>query len=128
MDDAPEKEREDKNKLAKDRTDWAEDRTILANERTFAGWLRSGLAAVAVALGLHALFKDFEPTWVPKMLANFFILTAVVIFVAAWRGATRTQKRMESHDTGGPPSTGLAAITAVLVAVSLATGAVLWLL
>ncbi|SDY48665.1 YidH family protein [Citreimonas salinaria] len=128
MDDAPEREREGKTELAKDRTDWAEDRTVLANERTFASWIRSGLAAVAVALGLHALFRDFEPTWVPKMLANIFILTAIAIFVAAWRGAMRMQKRMKSHDTGGPPRTGLSAITAVLIAVSLATGVVLWLL
>lgn len=128
MADTTDNESEDKNKLAEDRTAWAEDRTILANERTFAGWLRTGLAAVVVALGLHALFRDFEPTWVPKLLANLFILTAVVIFVAAWRGAARTQKRMEGHDTGGLPSTGIAAITAVLVAVSLATGVVLWLL
>ncbi len=119
---------DDKTRLAEERTDWAEDRTILANERTFAGWLRTGLAAVAVALGLHALFGDFRPTWVPKLLANVFILAAVVIFVAAWRGAARTQNRMQGHEAGGPPNRGLAAITAVLVAVSVGTGVVLWLL
>src|SRR6056297_905513 len=119
---------ENKTKLAEERTDWAEDRTILANERTFAGWLRTGLAAIAVALGLHALFGEFRPTWVPKLLANVFIIAAVVIFVAAWRGAARTQKRMKGHEAGGPPTKGLAAITSVLVFVSVATGIVLWLL
>lgn len=119
---------DDKTRLAEERTDWAEDRTILANERTFAGWIRTGLAAVAVALGLHALFGDFQPTWVPKALANVFILAAVAIFVAGWRGAVRTQRSMEGHETSGPPSFGLAAISLVLIAVSLATGIVLWLL
>jgi hypothetical protein len=39
----------DKTELAEERTDWAEDRTILASERTFAGWVRTGLASLAVA-------------------------------------------------------------------------------
>lgn len=43
-----------KNEMAKDRTDWAEDRTALANERTFAGWMRSVMAAVAIAMGPKA--------------------------------------------------------------------------
>ncbi|MEY8838652.1 DUF202 domain-containing protein, partial [Cribrihabitans sp. XS_ASV171] len=41
----------DKTDMAESRTDWAEDRTLLANERTYAGWLRTGMAAVALALG-----------------------------------------------------------------------------
>ncbi|MDF1729557.1 MAG: DUF202 domain-containing protein, partial [Sulfitobacter sp.] len=47
---------ENKNELAEDRTDWAEDRTILANERTFAGWMRTGMASLAVAIGLKAVY------------------------------------------------------------------------
>jgi putative membrane protein len=120
--------RENKTELAEDRTDWAEDRTILASERTFASWIRTGLASVAVALGLHALFGQFRPTWVPKLLASLFILTAVVIFVSAWKGTRRTQQRMQSHDATPPKRAALLAITSVLVAVSLGAGAVLWLL
>ena len=47
------------NDLAENRTDWAEDRTILANERTFAGWMRTGMASLAVAIGLKAVFGGF---------------------------------------------------------------------
>ena len=119
---------EDRTELAEDRTDWAEDRTILASERTFAGWIRTGLASVAVALGLHALFGQFEPTWVPKLLASLFILTAVVIFLSAWLGTRRTQKRMHGHDARSPNQTALLTITAILVTVSLGTGIVLWFL
>ena len=119
---------ENKTDLAEDRTDWSEDRTILASERTFAGWIRTGLASVAVALGLHALFGQFQPTWVPKLLASLFILTAVVIFVSARRGTVRTQRRMHGHDTRSPKHAALLGITVVLVTASLGAGAVLWML
>ena len=52
----------DKQHLAEERTDLAEDRTILANERTYAGWMRTGFAAIAVGLGFQALFAQMEPT------------------------------------------------------------------
>ena len=51
---------EAKTEWAEDRTDWAEDRTILANERTFAGWMRTGMAAIAIAVGLKAVFNDAD--------------------------------------------------------------------
>ena len=119
---------EDRTELAEGRTDWAEDRTILASERTFAGWIRTGLASVAVALGLHALFGEVAPAWIPKLIASLFTLTAVVIFISAWRGTRRTQKEMRAHDARSPNQAALFTITAVLVTVSLATGALLWLL
>ena len=52
---------DEKTGLAEERTNLAEDRTILANERTFAGWMRTGFAAVAVGLGFQALFSQMEP-------------------------------------------------------------------
>ena len=85
----------DKNDLAQDRTDWAEDRTILANERTFAGWMRTGMASVALALGLRAVFGSFEPTWVPKAVASGFILTAIMIFWAARQSACAVYLKRE---------------------------------
>ncbi|WP_394227872.1 DUF202 domain-containing protein [Paracoccus marcusii] len=51
-----------KDQPAEDRTDLAEDRTILAVERTFSGWIRTGLATVAVAIGMQAVFGPFQPT------------------------------------------------------------------
>ena len=72
----------DKNDLAESRTDWAEDRTILANERTFAGWMRTGMACVAVAIGLRAVFGEFEPTWVAKAVASVFIIAALYVYLS----------------------------------------------
>ncbi|WP_044007102.1 YidH family protein [Jannaschia sp. CCS1] len=118
----------DKNEMAKDRTDWAEDRTILANERTFAGWMRTGMAAVAIALGLKAVFGEFEPTWAAKATSSVFIVLACYIFYAARQQACATQQRMEQHDATAK-STGSMTATAIILAIgSILTGAILWLL
>ena len=69
--------------LADTRTAWAEDRTILANERTFAGWMRTGMACIALALGLKAVFKDTEYPLIAKGVAEVFIVVAILIFWAA---------------------------------------------
>ena len=118
----------DKNDLAEDRTDWAEARTVLANERTFAGWMRTGMASVALALGLRALFGPFEPTWIPKSVASIFIVVALMIFFAAWRNCARTQSDMNDHETRSQSSRNMGLITAVPSFGALATGGILWLL
>ena len=113
---------------AEARTDWAEDRTVLANERTFAGWMRTGAAAVALALGLKAVFGEAEPTWVAKAVATLFIVIGVGIFWAARSQACKAQRRLHTHDAAAQ-STRL--FTAASVAFSLAataTGAILWTL
>ena len=115
----------DKNRMAKDRTDWAEDRTVMANERTFAGWMRSGMAAVALALGLRALFGKFEPEWVPKTAASLLILIAVLIFWAAWRSATDTVARLDDHAANGPDRRRIGLIALLLSVSALTTGVIL---
>ena len=64
---------DEKEQLAEDRTNLAEDRTVLANERTFAGWLRTGFAAIGIGLGFHVLFQAMQPLWVPKAIATAFL-------------------------------------------------------
>lgn len=119
---------QDKNDMAEDRTDWAEARTMLAAERTFAGWMRTGMASVALALGLRALFGPFEPTWIPKAVSTLFIVIAVVIFWAAWRNCSQTLDEMNAHDTEPQSSRNLGLVAAGLTTASVATGVVLWLL
>ena len=114
------------NELAEDRTDWAEDRTILANERTFAGWMRTGMACVALAIGLKAVFGPFEPTWVPKSVASFFILIAVFIFWAARRKACATQSRLNEHEAQAQSRSYFTALSIFLSCASLLTGLILW--
>lgn len=85
------------NELASERTDLAEDRTVLANERTFAGWMRTGLAAVGIGLGFNALFGKMEPTWLPKAIATCFIVSGMAIFYFAERNACSVLQRLNTH-------------------------------
>ncbi|UWQ18923.1 YidH family protein [Jannaschia sp. M317] len=119
---------EAKTAWAEDRTDWAEDRTILANERTFAGWMRTGMAAIAIAVGLKAVFNEAEPSWVPKLVSTLFLAAAFLIFWSARRQASKAMRRLESHDTD-PQSTRLFTVLASVFSVSaVVVGLVLWTL
>lgn len=116
-----------KEKLAEDRTDLAEDRTILANERTFAGWMRTGFAAVAVGLGFQALFAQMEPAWIPKLIASAFMVIGLVIFVAAERRACSIVARLHSHRVETVRIRNLRLITAAIGLTVVALIAALWL-
>ncbi|PRY93677.1 putative membrane protein [Hasllibacter halocynthiae] len=121
-------ETDDSTELAKDRTDWAEDRTLLANERTFAGWMRTGMAAIAIAIGLRAVFGEFEPAWAAKIVATLFIVTAIGMFWASATKSREAQRRIRSHDAEAQPSSTMTVIAVALSAGALATGAILWAL
>jgi putative membrane protein len=105
---------EDRTEKAEDRTDLAEDRTVLAHERTFAGWLRTGMAAVGVGLGFNALFGDLEPMWIPKGIATAFLLTAIFIFLSAERRARGTIGRLEPHQISAMKPVRLALLAWVM--------------
>lgn len=118
---------DEKEKLAEDRTDLAEDRTILANERTFAGWMRTGFAAVAVGLGFQALFSQMEPTWIPKGIATAFMLIGAAIFVAAERRACSILARLHPHQVETVRVRNLRIITGLILLSIAALIAALWL-
>lgn len=119
---------DDSTELAKDRTDWAEDRTLLANERTFAGWMRTGMAAIAIAIGLRAVFGEFDPTWAAKVVATLFLLIAIGIFWASALKSRQAQQRIHEHDTEAQHHTNMIRIAAALTAGAIGTGAILWAL
>lgn len=91
-------EKQNTTALAQDRTDWAEDRTMLANERTYAAWMRTGMASLGIGLALNALFGRLEPVWIPKAVATFFAIIAILIFGLAIRKSQRVAKRLNCHD------------------------------
>ena len=121
-------ETSDRTDLADTRTQWAEDRTILANERTFAGWMRTGMACVALALGLKAVFKDTDYPIVAKTVSELFILAAVLIFWAAVSTCRATEKRMDDHDVEAQSHRRMTILASILTLGAVATGVILWLL
>ena len=127
MDDAPDKP-DAKTKWAEDRTDWAEDRTVLANERTFAGWMRTGMAGVALALGMKAVFREADPDWLPRAVSLAFIAIAIGLFWAAQRQATRAQRRLHTHKAEAQPTRVFTIAAVAMTGASLAVGWVLWTL
>jgi putative membrane protein len=120
--------RGEKEELAEDRTDLAEDRTVLANERTFAGWLRTGFAAVGIGLGFHVLFQAMQPSWVPKAISTAFLLSGIYVIVMAERRACRVMNRLDTHQVAELKPMNLKVVSWVSVAATLALIAAIWLL
>ena len=118
---------EDRTSLAEDRTDWAEDRTLMANERTFAGWMRTGLAAVGIGLGFNALFGKLEPAWLPKAIATLFIGIGIFIFWAAQRKACSALQRLNSHKAEPVKGTDMRLIASLMTVGSAAFGVAVWM-
>ena len=109
------------------RTDLAEDRTILANERTFAGWMRTALAAIALGVGFHALFRAMEPDWLPRAIATAFLLLAIIIIVSAERRAAAVMKRLGTHVVTTAKPMNLRFLAAAVSLGSAALIAAIWL-
>lgn len=116
------------NEMAETRTAWAEDRTMLANERTFAGWMRTGMASIALALGLKAVFKDTDHILIAKGAAELFILVAIFIFWAAALKSREAQKRMDCHDVEAHSHKRMMILASLLTFAAVVTGVILWLL
>lgn len=121
-------EPDERNHLAEARTDLAEDRTILANERTFAGWMRTGMAAVGIGLGFNALFQTLEPPWVPKAIATLILLIGVFIFWIAEDRACAVMSRMHAHEIKKMKLINLRLISWALILATLALIGAVWFL
>ncbi|TKD49955.1 YidH family protein [Sphingomonas baiyangensis] len=117
-----------RNGLAQDRTDLAEDRTSLANERTFSGWARTGLAAVGIGVGFHALMRELEPVWLPKSIATLFVLLGIFVVVMAERRACAINERLSSHNVQSLPPLNMRVIAIAVVIAAFAMIAGIWTL
>ena len=114
--------------LAAERTDWAEDRTLLANERTFAGWMRTGLAAVGVGVGFHALFGRLEPPYLARAIASVFVLTGIFVFLSSARNANKVCARLRSHSARPLGGASVNLIAGLLSGASLVLLAGIWMI
>lgn len=110
------------------RTDYAEDRTVLANERTFAGWLRTGFAAIGIGIAFNALFTRVQPEWVPKLIASVFLAVAILIFANAERRSCAVLHRLHTHEVRTIKITNIRIITIASIVATLALISVIWLL
>lgn len=119
---------EERTRFAERRTDWAEDRTVMANERTFAGWMRTGLAAVGIGLGFNALFGTLDPPWLPRALASGFILIAIAVFYAAQARARDVADRLEAHKAQPMRGLTMRLVAAAMMAASAGLVAAIWLM
>src|SRR5436305_3966655 len=64
----------------------AADRNIMAAERTYAAWVRTGLFALASAVGARALLNGVVPEWLVLADATMLIAFSIFCFGAAiWR-------------------------------------------
>ena len=107
------------------RTEWAEERTVLAIERTYASWIRTGMGAIGVALGLHVVFGTQASAWAGRAVASLFLGIAVVTFAAAERQA-RFLLRQVTGETPLPQRARFGWISALLIAATVAAGVLLW--
>lgn len=114
--------------LADARTEWAEDRTVLANERTFAAWMRTGMACIALALGLKAVFGSTDYPLAARAVAELFIGCAVLIFFTASRRSRRTHRRINNHDAVAQSQRNMLVTSTAMTVGALGTGVILWFL
>lgn len=114
--------------LSQRRTDLAEERTVLANERTYAGWVRTGFAAIGVGLGFHALFDKIRPDWIPKAISTLFLLIAIFILFAAEIGSRRVKRKVHGAWMDELPPVNLTLVTAGSVFAAIILIAATWLL
>lgn len=118
--------KENRTDLARDRTELAEDRTVLAHERSFAGWVRTGMAAVGIGLGFNALFRTLEPAWVPKAIASIFLAAAIFIFISAERRACRIIGELEAHKVSALRPVRIRLLTVILAGATVMLGGAIW--
>jgi putative membrane protein len=78
-------------------------RTHLANERTYLAWLRSGLTAVAVGLGVGKFLPDLPnagPTWPYIVLGGAFCVLGVLMMVTGIRRLRHVNRALERGEFG----------------------------
>jgi len=112
---------------SRQRTRWSEDRTLMSSERTFSSWTGTALGCIGVAIGLHAIFGELTPLWLPKMVASLFLFVALVFVWSARIRACGTRDKLSENDVDTGDSQSYSLIAALVSIATLATGAILWM-
>jgi uncharacterized membrane protein YidH (DUF202 family) len=105
---------------AMDQADDAQTRTRLAVERTMLAWWRTGLASLAVAVGVGRLLPEIsgeETTWPYVTLGLAFAIYACGLFaLGTLRGLSADTRPPAAILAGAAGGTVLAVATIVLIA------------
>ncbi len=104
-----------KQELAEDRTDWAQERTLLAKERTFSAWGRTGMAAMAVGLGIARLIGTTESPWIARTIGAVLIVTGGVIFALGFFSYRKALKALAEEGVRGMSIWAIGALTLGLI-------------
>ncbi|MDX2453898.1 DUF202 domain-containing protein [Desulfosarcina sp.] len=97
------------------RTNWPHERTRLAKERTFAAWLRTGLSAVGVGLGLVKLLPAVEPRWMMQLIGMLFIGAGGIVFVIGYKTYHTVIRKLEEEGYTGIPSIFMGGLTCMFL-------------
>jgi putative membrane protein len=75
-------------------------RTRLANERTYLAWWRTGLTALAVAIGIGKVVPATADVrrWPYELVGSGFGVLGIVFVVAAYRRARRVEAALDRGD------------------------------
>ncbi len=100
---------------AQKRTILALERTQMARERTFAAWVRTGLAPLAIGLGLVKLMPDASPRWLIQVLGILLVLSGLYIFITGYRTYERVLLRLQQEGYEGLPISAIKGMTVMLL-------------
>lgn len=106
----------------------AKERTVLANERTFAGWTRTGMSMIGLALGAHYVLGQSVPVWLAKLPAIGLVLLALFIYWSAWHKARKTFYRLRVHTKPSLDEHEITTTALGLALVSIAIGILIWVM
>lgn len=90
--------------------------------------MRTGLAAVGIGLGFHALFGKLEPTWLPRAIATMFILIGISVFYVAQKKGCEVVDRLNAHHSKPVQRVNLRVIAIVMSLASAALVVGLWMM
>jgi putative membrane protein len=98
-------------------------RTRLANERTYLAWWRTGLTALAVAVGIGRIVPDVAKTtkWPYELLGVGYGLLGGAFMVAAYLRTREIERALDGGGFAPLHSTLLLALTAAGLVLGAAT-------
>lgn len=108
---------------AERRTDLAGRRTSLANERTLLAWWRTGLTALAVALGVGRLLPELahhSTRWPFVVIGVAFSVYGIALFLYGTRRSGERDETLLGGPAGTDPALGVLTGAGVILGVACA--------